>query len=189
MALSTNFSKTDINFSEEKALQVLENEGLTGRRVYISPEPASAGYPSHYLTDSRESLDYFYMPFLKEKGLYAAFKVQGRSMEEYVQEGSWVVCRLIEEKHQIRSGNIYLVATQSDGVLLKRIRLEPKVREKGIICYSDNPHYTPFFVPNEDILAVWVVEIFMQREFPFQNEFAEQGLREYLQNLDPNNPC
>ena len=185
---STNLSpkvlKTYINLDSEKALQVLEDEGLVGRRVYISPEPAIAGYLGSYVSEGKESLEWFYMPFLRENGLYACFRVQGRSMEEYVLEGSWVVCRLLEQSWQIRSGNIHLVATKSEGVLLKRLRIEPKLKDKGIICYSDNPHYLPFFVPNEEVLAVWAVEMFIQREFPFLNEKAAKNLDNYLDSLE-----
>ena len=185
---STNLSpkvlKTDINLDSEKALQVLEDESLVGRRVYISPEPATAGYLGSYVSEGKEPLEWFYMPFLKENGLYACFRVQGRSMEEYVLEGSWVVCRLLEQSWQIRSGNIHLVATKSEGVLLKRLRIEPKLKDKGIICYSDNPHYLPFFVPNEEVLAVWAVEMFIQREFPFLNEKAAKNLDNYLDSLE-----
>ncbi len=182
--LVVSFPKTDINFDSDKALQVLENEGLTGRKVYISPEPAMAGYLGSYVSEGNEPLEWFYMPFLQGKGLYACFRVQGRSMEEYVLEGSWVVCRLLEEAWQIRSGNIHLVATKSEGVLLKRLRVEPKLKDKGIICYSDNPHYLPFFVPNEEILAVWAVEMFLQKEFPFTHEEAYKNLKNYLDNLE-----
>ena len=184
--LPKNISKslnTDINFSGDKAIQVLENEGLTGRRVYISPEPATAGYLSSYINKGQNSLEWFYMPFLQANGLYACFRVQGRSMEEYVLEGSWVVCRLLEESWQVRSGNLHLVATKSEGVLLKRIRQEPKIIKKGLVCYSDNSQYLPFVVPNEQIQAIWAVEMFLQKEFPFTNEKASEALEQYLKTL------
>jgi len=182
--LPTKVLKTDINLDSDKALQVLENEGLTGRRVYISPEPAMAGYLGSYVSEGNEPLEWFYMPFLQAKGLYACFRVQGKSMEEYVLEGSWVVCRLLEEAWQIRSGNIHLIATKSEGVLLKRLRIEPKLKDKGIICYSDNPHYLPFFVEKEEILAIWAVEMFLQKEFPITNEDAWKNLKNFLDTLD-----
>ncbi len=181
---STIIPNTDINFSEDKAIQVLENEGLTGRRVYISPEPASAGYLGSYITESEGSeLEWFYLPFLPAKGLYACFRVQGRSMEEYVLEGSWVVCRLLEEAWQVRSGNLHLIATKNEGVLLKRLREEPKTKEKGVICYSDNPQYLPFIVPHSEIQAIWAVEMFLQREFPLTNPRAADTLEKYLDAL------
>ncbi|GAB4129508.1 MAG: hypothetical protein Fur0027_14320 [Raineya sp.] len=180
---STNLSNTDINFSGEKAIQLLENEGLTGRRVYISPEPATAGYLSSYINEGQGGLEWFYMPFLQANGLYACFRVQGRSMEEYVLEGSWVVCRLLEESWQVRSGNLHLIAAKSEGVLLKRIRQEPKIAKKGLICYSDNPQYLPFIVLNEEIQAIWAVEMFLQKEFPFTNEKASEVLEQYLKSL------
>lgn len=55
LPLSTKIVNTDIHFSEEKALETLENEGLRGRRVYISPEPASAGSLSSYITEGTGS--------------------------------------------------------------------------------------------------------------------------------------
>jgi phage repressor protein C with HTH and peptisase S24 domain len=180
---STNLSNTDINFSGDKALQTLENEGLTGRRVYISPEPATAGYLNSYINEGQNSLEWFYMPFLQANGLYACFRVQGRSMEEYVLRGSWVVCRLLEEAWQVRSGNLHLVATKNEGVLLKRIRQEPKIIKKGLVCYSDNPQYLPFVVPNEEIQAIWAAEMFLQKEFPFTNEKASEALEQYLKTL------
>ena len=174
---------TDITLSSEVALQVLEDEGLRGRRVYISPEPAMASYPSSYTGEGGGGLEYFYMPFLSTKGLYACFLVQGKSMEEYILEGSWVICRLLEEQSQIRSGNLHLIATQSEGLLLKRVRKEPKIKNKGIICYSDNAQYLPFIVPHEDIIKVWVVEMFLQKEFPFLSERANKNLENFLDEL------
>jgi transcriptional regulator with XRE-family HTH domain len=183
LQLSTKKTNTDINFSGEDALQLLKNEGFIGKKVYVSPEPAMASYPANYITEQEASLEHFYMPFLSGSGLYACFKVQGRSMEEYILTGSWVVCRLLEENWQIRSGNIHLIATQSEGLLLKRVRQEPKIKEKGIVCYSDNPQYLPFIIPNEEIIRIWSVELFLQREFPFTSQRAEDNLEVFLDNL------
>ncbi|MCS6821708.1 MAG: S24 family peptidase [Microscillaceae bacterium] len=180
---SVIFSKTDINFSGERALQVLENEGLTGIKVYISPEPAMAGYLSHYLSEGNQNLDWFYMPFLQAKGLYACFQVQGRSMEEYILDGSWVIARFLEHEWQVRSGNLYLIATKTDGVLLKRIRQEPKTNQKSLVCYSDNPQYLPFTLPKEQVQAIWAVEMFLQKEFPFLSQEATDNLKKFVQSI------
>jgi len=90
----------------------------------------------------------------------------------------------LKEAWQIRSDNIHLVATKSEGVLLKRLRIEPKLKDKGIICYSDNPHYLLFFVEKEEMLAIWAVEMFLQKEFPIANEDVWKNLKNCLDTLD-----
>lgn len=184
LSISTNLSNTDINISSDEAIQVLKDEGLMGRKIWIAPEPAMAGTPSSYISDENENnLPYFFLPFLKKNGLYACFQVQGRSMEEYILDGSWVVCRLLENDWQIRSGNIHLIATRSEGLLLKRIHIDDNLKQKGIICYSDNPRYTPFFLSNKEIMRIWSVEMFLRSEFYFSSERAEEQLWEYLDKI------
>ncbi|MDX1903812.1 MAG: S24 family peptidase [Thermonemataceae bacterium] len=154
------------------------------RKVYISPEPAMAGNPFGYITEGNEEIEHFYLPFLKKTGTYAAFRVQGRSMEEYIEEGSWVICRLLEEAAQVLSGNVYLIATRSEGLLLKRIYIQAEHRHKGLILYSDNPLYAPFFLHNEEILKVWAVEMFLKTDFPPNTDkWIKDNLKAYIDTL------
>jgi hypothetical protein len=51
------------------------------------------------------------------------------------------------------------------------------------VCYSDNAKYLPFILKNEDIIKIWVVEAFIQREFLFASERAENNLFNFLDSL------
>jgi len=170
--------------SHSQALQALENEGLRGIKVYISPEPAMASYPTHYITEEEDNMDleWFFMPFLRHKGMYAAFPVVGQSMQGCVSNGSWVVCRLLEQNYQVRSGNIHLIATKTEGLVLKRIEVNTKLK-KGIICYSDNPVYGPFILPYDEIVRVWSVEACLEQSFAFNSEKATLKLQEFIESI------
>ncbi|MCS7005431.1 MAG: hypothetical protein NZM38_08900 [Cytophagales bacterium] len=52
--------------------------------------------------------------------------------------------------------------------------LDEVIRDKGIICYSDNPRYTPFFLSNEEIVRIWSAEMFLQTELPMSDKAEEQ---------------
>ena len=177
-----NIVNTDIHRVGAKMLQDIHNKGLSRTKVYMSLEPAMAGYPSSYITEGDGEVEHFYMPFLNPKGVYACFQVRGRSMEEYIKQGSYVICRLLEEESQVRSGNLHLVATQTEGVLLKRVRIEKKATN-GIILYSDNPNYIPFIMPHEDILRIWAVELFIQEDFGVVSTEVTENLNNFIANL------
>ncbi|KOY87873.1 hypothetical protein AD998_18585 [bacterium 336/3] len=174
------------DISKTQALQALESEGLRGIKVYISPEPAMASYPTHYITEEEEPhLEWFFMPFLRHKGIYAAFPVVGQSMQGCVNNGSWVICRLLEQNYQIRSGNIHLIATKTEGLVLKRVEINSKLK-KGIICYSDNHIYGPFILPYDEIVKVWAVEACLEQSFVFSSEKATIKLQEFIDEINAN---
>ena len=80
----------------------------------------------------------------------------------------------------MRGGNIHLIATKSEGLVLKRIETSIP---NTIICYSDNHIYSPFTLPNDEIVRVWAVESCLEQSFSFNSEKATLKLENFIENL------
>ena len=69
--------------------------------------------------------------------------------------GDLVACRSIESISFWQWHSVYVIATKSQGVLIKRV--EAGQSPDHITCVSENPAYRPFQVPLEEIVSVALV--------------------------------
>ncbi|MGD1840820.1 MAG: helix-turn-helix transcriptional regulator [Thermonemataceae bacterium] len=143
--------------------------------VFLAPDIAIAGYPEVYFTEENlKEIDKFRLPMLRKTGLYACYRIAGNSMQDVIQQGNWVICRLLQEDTEVTSGNLYLIATKSDGVMLKRIDKRYLKKFDSIICYSDNPLFEPFALHSDQIFKIWEVELFLSDDLRSQTNPIEQ---------------
>lgn len=122
--------------------------------VELVPIKASAGYLQGYSDDEYiGNLPRISLPFANDAGKYRAFPIKGDSMPP-LQTGSYVVGKYVENLTDIKDGKTYVVLTQQDGLVYKR--LYNKLDEDGSIhLHSDNKIYQPYQVPSEEVFEVW----------------------------------
>lgn len=121
--------------------------------VELVPIKASAGYLRGY-SDSEfiENLPRISLPYAVS-GKYRGFPIKGDSMPP-LESGAYVVGQYVEQLDDIKDGDTYVVLTQNDGLVYKR--LYNKIAEDGSIHFhSDNKAYLPYRLAAEEIFEVW----------------------------------
>lgn len=135
-----------------------ENITLVGQK-------ASAGYLNGFADPVyMERLPQFHLPNLSRQATYRAFELSGDSMLPLV-PGTIVVGAYIGQLHQIKSGRTYVLVTQTEGVVYKRVF--NYLEENGkLFLVSDNDLYKPYEVRGEDVLEIWEAKAFISTDFP-----------------------
>ena len=90
------------------------------------------------------------------KGCDFLVRVKGDSMSPRFASGDVVACKKILEMLYFQWGRVYVLYTQSNGTMIKRI--QPSEKEDCIKCVSDNEKYAPFDVPKSDIVSLALVK-------------------------------
>ena len=135
-----------------------ENITLVGQK-------ASAGYLNGYADPVyMETLPQFHLPNLSRQATYRAFELAGDSMLPLI-PGTIVIGAYVEQLKQIKSGRTYVLVTQTEGVVYKRVF--NYLEENGkLFLVSDNDLYKPFEVKGEDVLEIWEAKAFISTDFP-----------------------
>lgn len=132
--------------------------------IELVPVKASAGYLNGYADPEYvKELPRFNLPMFNQ-GTYRAFEIKGDSMLP-LPSGSIIIGEYVENWHDIKSGQTYVIISKNDGVVYKRIGAKYK-EEKGLKLVSDNRVYEPYWVATEDILEVWKAKAFISTELP-----------------------
>lgn len=130
-------------------------------------QPASAGYLNG-LADKEyiEELPKFQLPIPSlARGTFRAFEIKGDSMLP-LKSGSIVVGEYVENLRDIKEGQTYIVISQSEGIVYKRVYLGKNEEENRLRLVSDNPIYTPYHVGYDDVQELWKAKIFISSELP-----------------------
>lgn len=135
-----------------------ENITLVGQK-------ASAGYLNGYADpEYMETLPQFHLPNLSRQATYRAFELSGDSMLPLI-PGTIVIGSYVDQLNQIKSGKTYVLVTQTEGVVYKRVF--NYLEENGkLFLVSDNEHYKPYEVKGEDVLEIWESKAFISTDFP-----------------------
>jgi phage repressor protein C with HTH and peptisase S24 domain len=86
---------------------------------------------------------------VKIVGKHRAFTLSGDSMPP-LKDGSIVVGQSVSLS-DIKDGETYIIVTQDDGIVYKRLYREKNKKENVFVFHSDNPLYTPYTVQPENI--------------------------------------
>ncbi len=138
---------------------VINNNGSTVhnnlRLIPVVSQKAAAGYtPGHIDTDEGNLQQFVYVPqFQLDKKELLGFEISGDSMLP-VQDGSIVIVEKVNEVAQIQFNKTYVIYTEEDGLVYKRI-LENKEDLDQFIAKSDNLDYSPYSVRKTAILELW----------------------------------
>lgn len=135
-----------------------ENITLVGQK-------ASAGYLNGFADpEYMDKLPQFHLPNLTSQMTYRAFELAGDSMLPLV-PGTIVIGGFVDQLKSIKSGRTYILVTQTEGVVYKRVF--NYLQENGkLFLVSDNDHYKPYEVKGEEILEVWEAKAFISTDFP-----------------------
>lgn len=135
-----------------------ENITLVGQK-------ASAGYLNGFADPTyMEKLPQFHLPNLSQQSTYRAFELAGDSMLPLI-PGTIVVGSYVDQLMQIKSGRTYVLVTQTEGVVYKRVFNYLEDNGK-LFLVSDNEHYKPYEVKGEDVLEIWEAKAFISTDFP-----------------------
>jgi transcriptional regulator with XRE-family HTH domain len=121
--------------------------------VELVPVRASAGYLQGFSDETFiESLPRISLPFT-DVGKFRGFPIQGDSMPP-LESGAYVIGKYVEDVADIRDGKTYVVLTQNDGLVYKR--LYNKIEQDGTIhLHSDNKAYYPYQIKPEEVFELW----------------------------------
>lgn len=118
--------------------------------IEIIPQKAQAGYLAGYSDpEFIETLQHISLPFLRN-GKFRAFPIEGNSMPPF-RDGSFIVGQYVEDSNDIKDGQTYVLLTQNDGIVYKRIYR----KGRKFMLHSDNPEFEPYEVRASDILEAW----------------------------------
>jgi transcriptional regulator with XRE-family HTH domain len=128
-------------------------------------QKASAGYLNGFADpEFMEALPQFHLPNLSKHTTYRAFELSGDSMLPLV-PGTIVVGSYVDQLAEIKSGRTYILVTQTEGVVYKRVF--NYLAENGkLYLVSDNEHYKPYEVRGDDVLEIWEAKAFISTDFP-----------------------
>lgn len=162
----------DIESKGRRAIQPKEFRILTiaaddsdNENITLVGQKASAGYLNGFADpEYMETLPQFHLPNLSRQATYRAFELAGDSMLPLV-SGTIVIGAYVDQLKQIKSGRTYVLVTQTEGVVYKRVF--NYLEENGkLFLVSDNELYKPYEVRGEDVLEIWEAKAFISTDFP-----------------------
>lgn len=120
--------------------------------VYVGLQ-AHAGYLSgHGDKEFLSRLPGVRTPFYQEADV-RIFEVKGDSMVPTFYEKDIVFAQRVYDLNDIRNGRVYVVVSQSDGIVLKR--LTRNRGDKHITCISDNPYFERYTLDDSEVTELW----------------------------------
>ena len=147
-------------------------------KIEIVNDKASAGYMAGYGDpDYIASLQKMSIPFLNV-GNYRAFPIKGDSMLP-VKDGSFIIGKFIENITDIRDGKTYIVVTQNDGLVYKRLYK----RGDEVELVSDNPTYDPYRIHVSEIMELWEFGMMMNRDDSISEPNEDVGVMTMLKSI------
>jgi len=151
------------NASNMRVLSVTVNQN-DRENIELVPVKASAGYMNGYGDPEYVAeLPKFSLPMFNQ-GTYRAFEIKGDSMLP-LSSGAVIIGEYVENWHDVKAGQTYVVVSKEEGVVYKRIAFKYK-EDKGLKLVSDNKSYEPYWVSSADILEIWKAKAFISTELP-----------------------
>lgn len=144
---------------------VVITQDLNGRdNIELVPMKAAAGYLNGYAdAEYVKELPRFQLPMLKQ-GTYRAFEISGDSMLPIL-PGTIVIGEYVENLKQIKSGKTYILVSQREGIVYKRVF--NYLDETGkLFLVSDNRQYAPYQIDASDVMEVWAAKAYISVQFP-----------------------
>lgn len=145
------FSDESINDPQTKVGYAIQINNVRG--IPLIPHEAFCGFGTT-LFDDQKIEEYYYVKEFKHADFL--IRIKGSSMYPKYSSGDIIACKLIKEVLYFQWNKIYAVYTESQGIMVKRIR-KSTIDEHHIQLCSDNEKYDPFDIPRSDITAVALV--------------------------------
>lgn len=155
-------SRTDLNkpgrllrkVESSKEVLAITVDASGDENVELVLHKAAAGYLAGYQDPEFISeLPKIKMPVLPRNRTIRAFEIRGDSMLP-VPSGSIVFGGYVESLAQVKNGSTYILITETEGIVFKRLFLHPDKRNHFLLV-SDNTHYAPYPLPFTEVREVW----------------------------------
>jgi len=157
----------DASYMERRRALKSDKTNSLGSLVTFVPVKAAAGYLAGYADpEFLDELNTFTLPMLAP-GDYRAFEIIGDSMLP-TPSGSVIVGEKVANFKEVKNSNTYIVVSNADGVVYKRIITNEdrskdnnehkeinEHKEGKLTLLSDNPLYEPYQVNATDIVEIW----------------------------------
>lgn len=110
---------------------------------------------SEFSIAEQDVKDHYVIPKFKDRKIDFMIEVFGSSMYPKYSSGDVVACRTINESSFIQWNKVHVIATEEQGVLIKRLK---KSKAKDcLLAVSDNKDYEPFDIPLSEINGIAIV--------------------------------
>ena len=156
-------------------------------QIPITEIKAAAG--SGYLnTEVLRTSDFIQFPAtLTRKGKYLCIRIKGNSMSPTLQDGGFVVIRLLDKGDwkSIISERVYVISDKDGNTYLKRLR--NRLNNGFIVLTSDNPEkatYPNFNLQVDEIVSIWYVEWYLSAKMPNIHDQFYSKLERLENNID-----
>lgn len=154
------------NGSGEMFLSAAERQYLEQSNGVLLTKPTGRVFQSSAAAYASSTLDvteletgqYYDLPGIE--GSFVAFQVSGKSMEPTISEGDTVLCQALEDKRELKEGEIYAVITQQQAIMIKRVerKCDEQGNWKGLRLISDNASECPVFdIALEELRQLFLV--------------------------------
>ena len=154
--VSDNFIDKFIDIFKINQIDLFANigDGSDRREIPLPliPSEAFAGYGAVVYGDLPIE-DYYTVNEFRDADFL--IRVKGDSMSPKFNGGDIVACKKIKEMTFFQWNRIYVIYTESQGILIKRVM--PSDDDSSITLVSDNKSYQPFNVPKSEISAIPLV--------------------------------
>ena len=120
------------------------------RAIPLVDEEAVAGFGNpKFAIKEQDVKEYYTIPKFRHRKVDFMIEVYGNSMYPKYNSGDIVAATIITESGFIQWNKPHIIATKSQGILVKRILKGPD--EHTLILKSDNKDYPPFEVPKDEV--------------------------------------
>jgi transcriptional regulator with XRE-family HTH domain len=164
-ATTVDNSSQSLPFVNKSKEMLVITADLQGRdNIELVPIKAAAGYLNGYAdAEYVKELPKFQLPILKH-GTYRAFEINGDSMLPLM-PGTIVIGEHVEDLKNIKSGKTYVIVSQREGVVYKRVF--NYLEESGkLFLVSDNRHYSPYQLDGHEVMEAWAAKAYISVQFP-----------------------
>ncbi|NJO02265.1 MAG: XRE family transcriptional regulator, partial [Bacteroidia bacterium] len=133
--------------------------------IELVPEKAAAGYTLGYADpEYLRELPKYQLPFLSQGKTYRAFEITGDSMLPLM-PNSIVIGEYIDDWHTIRDGQVCVLVSKSEGIVLKQVY--NKISDRGtFLLKSTNIAYRPYEIFADEVLEIWKFAAYISRDIP-----------------------
>ncbi len=168
-----DYEKKSMRSKEVLVVTVDENNR---DNIELVPHKAAAGYLNGYADPEYiKELPRFKLPMLSQ-GTYRAFEITGDSMLPIL-PGTIVIGEWVEDIHDLKSGKSYILVTQREGIVYKRVF--NYLRENGkLFLVSDNRQYAPYQLDASDVVEAWSAKAYISVQFPDINAKNEMSVEQ-----------
>lgn len=162
---------TERKISNNKEIVVLTIDSSQRENIELVQHKAAAGYLNGFAdAEYVKELPRFHLPMLKQ-GSYRAFEISGDSMLPLL-PGTIVVGEYVDELRNIKSGKTYILVTQREGVVYKRVF--NYLDDNGtLFLVSDNRQYAPYQLNGAEVMEIWMAKAYISVQFPDVNDKSE----------------